>query len=314
MKVQSKRNTTLAPIAIFAYNRPRHLEVLLQSLANNPEALESKVYIFIDGPRSERDQASVMATRLVASQNFSFGEVTISVSRTNLGLGNSIRGGVTKVFQNHSKVIVLEDDLRVSGSFLNYMNSALHQYEKVYDVASIQGFTYQFQNPLPSPYFLRGADCLGWGSWKDRWESITWNPEELLRRISGAGLTKQFNLDGAHSYSSALRNEVKNGFHSWAIYWHASMFLQNRLSLFPERSLVEYRGADGSGTHQVIFPEFWSTSISTASEWDFPLKIGESSDARREFINYHRLFFPKLPLPARILRKLSFLLKVISGT
>jgi hypothetical protein len=36
---------------------------------------------------------------------------------------------------------------------------------------------------------------------------------------------------------------------SWAIRWHASMFLAGKLTLHPARSLVDNIGLDGSGTH-----------------------------------------------------------------
>ena len=37
---------------------------------------------------------------------------------------------------------------------------------------------------------------------------------------------------------------------SWAICWHASMFLQNRVSIYPPESLVMNIGQDGTGTHR----------------------------------------------------------------
>jgi hypothetical protein len=46
-----------------------------------------------------------------------------------------------------------------------------------------------------------------------------------------------------------LKDQVtgKNG--SWAIRWRASAFLQDKLSLYPNRSLVKNIGHDGSGVH-----------------------------------------------------------------
>ena len=41
-------NSELSPIAIFGYDRPEHLENLLNSLVKNDESKDSTVYFFID--------------------------------------------------------------------------------------------------------------------------------------------------------------------------------------------------------------------------------------------------------------------------
>ena len=45
----------LAPIVIFCFNRPNHVQKLLESLIQNEEIVSSKLYVFIDGPRQTDD-------------------------------------------------------------------------------------------------------------------------------------------------------------------------------------------------------------------------------------------------------------------
>ena len=45
----------LAPIAFFAFNRPDHTRRALESLASNKEAKDTDMFVFIDGPRNEKD-------------------------------------------------------------------------------------------------------------------------------------------------------------------------------------------------------------------------------------------------------------------
>ncbi len=45
----------LSPIAIFAYNRSSHFTRTWEALFENPETLNSKIYVFIDGPKSKYD-------------------------------------------------------------------------------------------------------------------------------------------------------------------------------------------------------------------------------------------------------------------
>ncbi len=43
----------LAPVILFAYNRPEHTRKTLESLKKNYLADQSTLYIFVDGPKPE---------------------------------------------------------------------------------------------------------------------------------------------------------------------------------------------------------------------------------------------------------------------
>lgn len=299
----------LSPIVIFAFNRPKHLSRLLDSLSKNMEFVESELYIYVDGPRNNSDVKLVEETRQVAKHFQGVNVKSLVIREENLGLGKSLKTGVTELLSKHDKLIVLEDDLIVTDSFLKYMNTGLNKYQLEPRVASIHGYCFGFDQPIKDPFFLKGADCLGWATWTDRWESINWDPKVLMAQIQKQGLVQEFNLDGSYSYYSALESELKKGFHSWAIYWHASMFSQGRLTLFPGTSLIEYAGADGSGTHVVVNSGFWNTEISKQSEWNFPEVVSESGAAREQLITYYNRIFPKLPFIGRLIRRIKFELK-----
>lgn len=46
-----------------------------------------------------------------------------------------------------------------------------------------------------------------------------------------------------------LKRQIAGLNDSWAVRWYASAFLQNKLTLYPGRSLVQNIGFDGSGVH-----------------------------------------------------------------
>lgn len=293
-----------SPIAVFGFNRPKHLETCLKSLEANPEASKSALTVFVDGPRNSQEAALVEATREVAHRKYSFASIEVIIREANMGLAPSIISGVNYVLDNSDRIIVLEDDLWVAPTFLDYMNQGLDKYRDFAKVASIHGYCFQFDKPLVEPFFLRGADCLGWATWKDRWTSISLDSSELLKSIKEQGLEDLFNLDGAHSYTSALEGEVKYGLHSWAIHWHASMFVQNRLTLYPGISLIQYLGADGSGTHFVLDKTHWETDLSQKLSWEFPEIVEESEEARNQLIGYFRRIWPSRPFAIRVVRRL----------
>jgi hypothetical protein len=78
-----------------------------------------------------------------------------------------------------------------------------------------------------------------------------------------------------------LLNQSKGRVNSWAIRWHASQFLKNRLSLFPEVSLVQNLGADGSGTNSGENSIFL-TEVSDEYDFKLPDLIEESTSYRKQ--------------------------------
>ena len=46
-----------------------------------------------------------------------------------------------------------------------------------------------------------------------------------------------------------LENKIKGRNDSWAILWHGHNFLQNKLTLYPGKSLVQNIGNDNTGEH-----------------------------------------------------------------
>ncbi|MEA3229848.1 MAG: hypothetical protein U9P44_02955, partial [archaeon] len=54
---------TLAPIALFVYNRPHHTRKTLESLMANAELSDSPLYVFCDGAKRKKDIPLVRETR-----------------------------------------------------------------------------------------------------------------------------------------------------------------------------------------------------------------------------------------------------------
>jgi hypothetical protein len=164
-------------------------------------------------------------------------------------LSRSITGGVTKVLERSERVIVVEDDILVSRSFLDYMNNHLDMYEADPSVASIHGYVYPHANPLPSTFFIAGADCWGWGTWRRAWEHYRSDGNGLLEELTRRDLLSRFDFGGAAGYVDMLRDQIAGRNDSWAVRWYASTFLDGMYTLYPDRSLATNIGADGSGSH-----------------------------------------------------------------
>ncbi len=238
-----------APIALFVYNRPHHTALTLEALKRNQISAQTDLYVFSDGPRRPEDEPKVLAVRDLIRQTTGFASVRLVESEDNKGLARSITGGVSRVLETEETVIVMEDDIVTSPYFLDYMNRALSLYRHDEQVISIHGYVYPVRIKLPTTFFLRGADCWGWATWRRGWAMFESDGQKLLRALRDEKLIRQFDYEGAFANSKMLEDQIQGKNDSWAIRWHASAFLRNKLTLYPGTSLVRNIGLDNSGTH-----------------------------------------------------------------
>ncbi len=252
-----------APIALFAFNRPRHLQQTLSALAANNLADQTILHIFCDGPRNKEDQLLTNSVREIANNVCGFAAVHIHFSSTNKGLADSIIDGVTHVVKKYGEVIVLEDDLVTSPYFLRFMNDGLDVYRDNPEVASIHGYLFPHQGDAPETFFLRGADWWGWATWARAWDAFESDGQALLQKITNRNLKNSFNADDTYDFTGLLADVIAQKTNSWAVRWHASTFLCNMQTLYPGKSLVQNIGADGTGTHMTSKTSIFDTELTT---------------------------------------------------
>jgi len=239
----------LSSIVLFVYNRPWHTRQTIEALQKNKFANESEIFIYSDGAKNESAQKSVDEVREYIKTVDGFKKVSIIEREKNWGLANNIIDGVTKIVNEYGKVIVLEDDLVTSPYFLEYMNKALDIYEKDNEVISVHGYIYPVKEELPESFFIKGADCWGWATWKRGWDLFEEDGKKLLMELKQRKLTKEFNFNNSFDYTKMLKYQISSKNNSWAVRWYASAFLKNKLTLYPGESLVKNIGFDGSGVH-----------------------------------------------------------------
>lgn len=231
------------------YNRLRHTQQTIESLKGNAEAHESDLFIFSDGAKSNADLEKIERLRDYLKTISGFKSITLIERKINHGLAKSIIDGITKILKDNETVIVIEDDIVTSPFFLQYMNNALMLYEKENTVISIHGYVYPVREKLPETFFMRGADCWGWATWRRGWQLFEPNGKKLLKELEQKGLVKEFDFNGSYGYKGMLKKQIDGKNNSWAIRWYASAFLKEKLTLYPGRSLVKNIGNDNSGTH-----------------------------------------------------------------
>ena len=99
----------IVPIALFAYSRPNHLKQTLEGLRRNNVPV---VYAFSDGPEDQEKETSVIQVRNILHE-IDWCKIILVERNKNLGLGKSIRDGISQVLTRHNEVIVIEDDMDI---------------------------------------------------------------------------------------------------------------------------------------------------------------------------------------------------------
>jgi hypothetical protein len=286
------KKNNLAPIAIFAYKRLEYLKILIHSLKKNNLSKNSIVFIFSDGWKDSCDKEEVLKVRKYIYKISGFKKIILIFRAKNLGLSKNITDGINFVLKKNKKIIVLEEDLRLSKYFLDFINHGLKIYENEKKVASIHGWFYPLTNKknIPDNFFLRGADCWGWGTWKRSWRKFNPDGKKLLDQIRKKNLIRLFNFNNSYNFFKMLEDQIVGKNDSWAIRWHASMFLENKYTLYPRTSLVTNIGTK-NGEHSNFNFLNLNMGKSVVSEKYYPFlkkKVKENLLARKkieEFFN-----------------------------
>lgn len=240
-----------APVVLFCYNRPRHLQQTVRNLQMNALAAESELYIYSDGPKHEQEEELVNEVRQYISEITGFKKVTIFESQQNKGLAASVIEGVSHVLSRHPDAIVLEDDMLSTTDFLSFMNQALDVYSNRPDIFSVTGYTPPIDVPEGYPqdvYLVPRASSWGWGTWAHKWARADWQVKDFKSLQNSAEQRNAFN-QGGNDLWPMLAKQQKGVIDSWAIRWTYSQFINQAYGLYPVRSKIMNIGTDGSGTN-----------------------------------------------------------------
>ena len=244
----------LSPVILIVYNRPDHTRQTLEALRQNELSEQSDLYIFSDAARSPEQEFNVAGVRKYIRTVSGFKNIFIHEREHNLGLAKNIISSVSQIISQYGRVILLEDDLITSPSFLIYMNQALEKYQKVLPVFSVSAYTPRYleenalqEHPYDS-YFNYRNSSWGWGTWEDRWDKVDWQVTDFSQFAGNKHLQKQFNR-GGDDLSDMLIAQQQGKINSWSIRFTYAHFKHDAVSLCPARSLIGNIGFDGSGTN-----------------------------------------------------------------
>lgn len=262
----------LAPIIVFCYNRPWHVEQTLEALSRNELADQSVLYIYCDGPKpdaSDEMRQRIVEVRQVVRKRQWCKEVHIVETEKNKGLANSIIDGVTEVVNRYGKVFVLEDDLVSSPYMLKFVNQALDYYQ---DYAGVFSFSVnrpplgKMHIPEDYPYDVFASlrsFSTGWGTWKDRWEKVDWSMDDFDRCKQNPDMLRALCRLG-DDFPPMMQMQEDGKIDSWAVRFSFAHFKYHAVAILPCKSYVTNIGFDGTGTHSGTVAATYENDLSQA--------------------------------------------------
>lgn len=244
----------IAPIVLFVYSRPWHTQKTIEALQKNSLAIQSELFIYSDAAKNEDSIKSVNQVREYIDKIDGFKKVTVIKRDKNWGLANSIIDGVTTIINEYGKIIVLEDDIVTSPSFLNFMNKALDFYQNEEKIFSITGFSFSTEfmkftgDSVADVYLHLRPMSWSWATWKSEWQGIDWEIHDFNEFASSRKKIRQFNLGGT-DLTNMLKAQMNGQLDSWYIRWCYNAFKRQKFTIYPKISFVNNIGHDNTGVH-----------------------------------------------------------------
>jgi len=213
-------NTTA--VLFVCYQR---FELIKKNLVSFSDA--NDIYIFIDGPKSRAVQC--LQEEFIANNP----SLNIYQGRANLGVRRFIPFAISHVLKTHDRVIIIEDDILVSSSSMEFVNKALNL-----DRVSMVSL---FSPLVRKESFLSiNGGIWGWAVKKEAWSNFVMK-KETFSIIFRSFYTK-LGLSQAVYFTPLVWMSQRDRINSWAYQWFYIRVKHNIITAVPSRSLAQNFG------------------------------------------------------------------------
>ena len=232
------------PILLLVFNRPDSTRQVFERIkAMKP----TQLFVAADGARKEVEGETeiCISVRRIVIDHIDWPCETKTLFRDeNLGCGKAVSGAISWFFNEVEHGIILEDDCLPDASFFPFCEELLERYKSDERIAHISGNNYQFgrRHGRADYYFSRYPHIWGWASWRRAWRNFKLE----INDSDYALMSQQFSDLFPIKWLDAIRSGKMD---TWDTQWVIHVFLENKMSILPNRNLVENIGFNNSGTH-----------------------------------------------------------------
>lgn len=242
----SSCQTGLAPIVMISYNRPELVQLSVRNVALAHAAADHDIFMFIDGPRTEDDVGKQdRINEIVESFQASLPKLKIIRREKNYGCRGNIVDAITQVISRYGKAIIIEDDILVSRTFLDYMDEALEFYKGSKQIWSINAYQHpNLRIPRDYPYdvYLNPVNmCWGWGTWADRWAQVDFELQDWPVMRKDPEMVAKLNRSGRHLYA-LIDRQYSGDLKTWDVQCAYHVVKNGLMSIEPRYPLSKNIG------------------------------------------------------------------------
>ena len=243
--------TDVSVLLVF-FNRPTTFRQVFEQVR---QSRPSRLFLYQDGPRDERDLPGISACREIAGRIDWQCEVQHNYLSRNQGCDPSMFRAIVWAFSMTDKLVILEDDVVPSLSFIPFCKEMLDRYEHDRRIMMVSGFNIDEMTPeVQEDYFFTSAFSIwGWATWKrvaDEWDasySFMRDPFNLGQLES---LVKYKKL--RPDLMKMFRDHSQSGREYFETIVQAAMLLNSGLAVMPTQNLVNNIGLTAGSTHFTI--------------------------------------------------------------
>lgn len=240
------------PVLIIGFNRPQHLQVLLNRLANLGV---DDLYVAIDGPRNPEEELLVAECREMVRDIDWASRVHTNFQKTNLGCGLGVTTAITWFFDNVERGIILEDDIVPHPTFFDFCSELLDRYENDDRVFAVSGCNLVppegLEDPEAAYRFAQITHVWGWATWRRAWQQHTLKLDSWYRQMppsrmwDGSGRSLPGLLFWMGNFEAIRRGVVD----TWDWPMNFASMKSRQLTATSNVNLVENIGFDSQATH-----------------------------------------------------------------
>lgn len=236
-------------VLLLFFNRPDSLQKVFEQVRL---ARPSRLFLYQDGPRDERDREGIEACRRVVEAIDWECDVHRLYQARNQGCDPSGFLSQQWAFSLADKCIVLEDDCVPSQSFFPFCKELLDRYADDERIGMIAGFNAEEHTPNVAEdyFFTTNFSIWGWASWRrvietrDAHYTFLDDPQ-AVRQLEDLIRERKLRRD----FLPMCRAHRAQGIPFFETTFQAALLLHSQLSIMPTHNLVSNLGVSDDSTH-----------------------------------------------------------------
>lgn len=264
-------------VLLIFFNRPEPFSQVFEQVK---KARPSRLFLYQDGPRNDKDIPGIEACRKIVSEIDWECEVHTFFQEKNQGCDPSEYIAQKWAFSLTDKCIIIEDDDVPSLSFFTFCKELLDRYENDNRIWMISGFNHEeiSKNINEDYFFTEFMSISGWATWRrviDTWDgeyNFLNDSDKVneLRKIIKDKRQKSDLIEYCREHKATGRS------HYETILW-TSMLFNKGLAIMPTKNLINNIGISADSTHfstpaYMLPKEHRKIFLMNRYELEFPLK------------------------------------------